>query len=56
MTIPIYKKTIFEKMGIEKQTEIANKITIKDRDDITRLMKLFDGNRDARGRWNVPEK
>ena len=56
MTIPIFKKTIFEKMGNKRTTEIANKITIKDQNDIVRLMKLFNAHRDARGRWNVPQK
>ena len=56
MTIPIYKKAKFEKMGIKKQTEIANKITIKDREDIQRLMSLFSQHRDARGRWTINEK
>lgn len=54
MTLPIAKKTIIDKMA-DKKTEIANQINHEDKQDIKRLMKLFNKNRDARGRWNVPK-
>ena len=56
MTLPIYKKTIFDKMNKNKLKDISNKISETDKIEITRLMKLFNSHRDARGRWSVPEK
>lgn len=56
MTIPIEKKTIFDKMGKNKHIEIAESISPKDKKDIQRIMNLFNDNRDARGRWSVNEK
>ena len=56
MTIPVYKKTIFDKMSKHKLLEISNKISSIDKKDIIRIMELFNKHRDARGRWNVPEK
>ena len=53
MTIPIYKKTIFDAMG-NKQIEIADKINETDRKDIERLVVLFMNARDARGNWTIP--
>tara|TARA_R100001244_G_scaffold43228_1_gene38823 strand:+ start:7305 stop:7616 length:312 start_codon:yes stop_codon:yes gene_type:complete len=56
MTLPTYKKTIFDTMG-NKQTEfIANTITPEDRKDVERLMKLFIKYKDARGNWKIPNK
>tara|TARA_R100001443_G_scaffold89091_1_gene95531 strand:- start:556 stop:864 length:309 start_codon:yes stop_codon:yes gene_type:complete len=55
MTLPIYKKTIFDKME-NKHIEIADKINFKDKEEIKRLMKLFNRHRDARGNWVINEK
>jgi len=55
MTLPIAKKTIFDKMG-NKQTEIADQILGEDKKEIQRLMKLFISRRDARGAWQIPRK
>tara|TARA_B100001094_G_scaffold333070_1_gene408307 strand:- start:1892 stop:2212 length:321 start_codon:yes stop_codon:yes gene_type:complete len=58
MTIPITKKTIFDKMGTNKHIEIAKRIQDNapdDKKEIQRIMKLFARSRDARGRWSVNE-
>ncbi len=59
MTIPITKKTIFDKMGKNKHIEIADYISensVEDKKEIQRIMKLFEQHRDARGRWQVDQK
>ena len=55
MTIPIYKKTIFDTMGNRKQ-EIAEEIEPRDKVDVSRLIEMFLRKRDARGRWEIPQK
>ena len=55
MSIPIYKKTIFDTME-NRQTEIANKICNEDKLEIQKLMDLFISNKDARGSWQIPRK
>ena len=55
MSIPIYKKSIFEKMGITHQ-DIANKIKPKDRVQISILIERFIKHKDARGNWQIPRK
>jgi len=55
MTLPIYKKTIFDKME-NKLTEIATAIAPDDRPEMERLVKLFVQHKDARGNWQIPEK
>ena len=56
MTLPIYKKTIFDKMENKQTVLIANTITSEDRKDVKRLMELFVRNKDARGGWQIPNK
>lgn len=55
MTLPIYKKTIFDTMK-NKQLEISEEINEADRKDIERLMGLFVKNRTARGQWQIPRQ
>lgn len=55
MTLPIYKKTIFDKVN-NRQVEIANEINATDKKEITRMIKVFLQHRDARGNWQIPRQ
>ena len=55
MTIPIYKKTKFEKMIKKDKQTIADEFTLEDKEKVTDLIEKFMKNRDARGRWNIPK-
>jgi len=52
MTIPIYKKNIFDKMK-NKQNEIADSIPLDDKIEIQRLVGSLRKKRDARGNWAI---
>ena len=55
MTLPIYKKSISDKMT-PRQIEIADEINAEDKKEITRMIKVFLKHRDLRGNWQIPQK